>query len=230
MQAEAAESAASRVSLRNGDEGGDSDGREDVDSEESDMQSTVQHLSFSNARETQWGADFKLCKVGTFAIVHTEFDSDGGGVGVELYRVMEVVVREEEGKDEDNDQEAECFIGMQYVPSKPGINVTDPKCLFGQWHSTREKQTVKSWQVLHYFPKMTKKGLIMKKDVTSLQKTALDHDLTLFVAPEIPERISMYDFNELTKPVPGDEDEDEGDGISGDSDYEGDTGDEAQGN
>jgi hypothetical protein len=159
-------------------------------------------------QEKQWGADFKDCKVGWFALVHTEFDSEGGGTGLELYKIKRLC--EENSSSEVESETAQCFIGTKYIPSTAGIFVTDPRCLLKKWHgSGRTEHTVRNWEVLHYLDKLNRGSTIPKKDQDAVWAKAEIHSMELFVAPKEPEHESLYELMLATNPIPGHENEDE---------------------
>lgn len=176
---------------------------DDDESSEASTAEIVDQQGDIHPQETQWGAPFTECKKGCFAIVHTDFQDGAGGIGVELYNVKDMTEGVGEGV-------ASSFTGKKWVPSKPGVVVTSEQCLKCRWHADKlPEETVLSWQVLHYFDKLTKARLIPKADQKAVHKKAEKHGITLFEAPVVREIENSYDLY-MNQPEDADE-YDEGD-------------------
>ena len=158
--------------------------------------------SLARLPEKQWGAPFSSCKLGGYAIVHTEFDDVDGGVGVELYKVK--------SKTEGCNNEADSFKGVKYIPSKVGVMVTSEECLDCKWHAASAPQEkVVCWQVLHYFAKLLGSKKIPVPDKKALRAKALEHNIVLFEAPVTREIENIFDLNLDAPPSAGEEEEEE---------------------
>ena len=98
-----------------------------------------------------WGADYRECKVGHFAVVDIEFD-DMRGIGV--VKITEIL-------DWNDVEEQAQFKAVPYVLNSNTLNQADKACLAGKWYKpSRSADTSKymSWWVLAYTPALTKSG------------------------------------------------------------------------
>jgi hypothetical protein len=130
-------------------------------------------------KEKQYGASFEDCKKGCFALVHTEFEEEQGGIGIDMYKVQEAVP----------DGNPPSFWGTQYCPSKVGITVTDEQCLHEKWHAmSTARVSVLAWQVVIYFNNLTVGKKIPNVAKSKLTQATTMHNLVLFVPP-MPDRI-----------------------------------------
>jgi hypothetical protein len=120
------------------------------------------HKAQPSEAKVQWGADFKGCKVGWFAVVHTKYGEEGqshGGSGVEIYSVKEII------EDKDTNGCHQFLPRAEYLPSGK-VSVTDPNCLTVKWGRVPSKPKAKqnAWSVVHYFQKWTQGGKIPTRD------------------------------------------------------------------
>jgi len=103
------------------------------------------------AEKQMWGADYRGCKVGHFAVVDVEFVDKRG---IEVVKITKIVHQDDEG------EQAE-FEALPYLLNSKGLSQADAACLEKCWYKpARSSDTSKfmSWWVLAYTPTLTKAG------------------------------------------------------------------------
>ena len=101
--------------------------------------------------EPIWGADYRECKVGHFAVVDVKFVDKRGIDVVKITKVVHQDVAKEQAE----------FEAVRYLLNSNTLNQADEACLTASWYKPpRSTDTSKfmSWWVLAYTPNLTQSG------------------------------------------------------------------------
>ena len=108
--------------------------------------------SEAKAAEKQiWGADYRECKIGHFAVVDVEFVDKRG---VEVVKITEIV-------HQDDGQEQAEFEAIPYLLNSRSLTQADAACLTANWYKparSTDRSKFMSWWVLAYTPTLTQAG------------------------------------------------------------------------
>ena len=116
------------------------------------MPSSPASGSEAKAAEKQiWGADYRECKVGHFAVVDVEFEDKRG---IEVVKISKIV-------HQDDEQEQAEFEAVPYLLNSRNLNQADAACLTANWYKpgrSTDRSKFMSWWVLAYTPTLTAAG------------------------------------------------------------------------
>jgi hypothetical protein len=119
--------------------------------------------------EQEWGAEWKECVIGHYAVGRVDLGDDGPGI--EVYKIL---------SKQGSESKAEAGVARSFEGTKYTSRIAknnDHHCLKGPWDVSQDREQVLDWSVIVYFHKLLRSGKLPVSAVQVIQEQCADNQI-----------------------------------------------------